>query len=234
MLTMNPPQRRDFNSEGLIHRKIFRPLAQELMILLWSTGITPNGVTLFRLVLFLPFSFFLVKGEVLYAWIALALFFIMELLDHLDGMLARAKGLSSRRGQFYELISDELTSSPTSLFGLVLVCASPSYSLLPYYVFAIFSEKTYYFCLWNFNYGEPKILKEIDHDSELVHKPKNITSFIYQILTSIFIWKPIILVICYVIQFYINISFVSWMYVFITLTFLYMAWKRINLCWRSI
>jgi hypothetical protein len=170
---MKPPKRRNFNSEGLIHRKIFRPLAQELMILLWNTGITPNGITALRVALFFPFAFFIIKGELFYTWISLALFFFMEILDHLDGMLARAKGLSSRRGQFYELLSDDVTSSSTSLFGLVLVCASPSFSLLPYFIFAIFAEKTFYFSLWNFNNGEaPKILNEIDHDSELVPKPK--------------------------------------------------------------
>ena len=45
---MQKPKRRKFRQETVIHSYIVRPLAQEFVMAIWNTNITPNQVTLFR------------------------------------------------------------------------------------------------------------------------------------------------------------------------------------------
>ena len=45
------PPRRKFRQETVIHSYIVRPLAFEIIRLIWNTSITPNQITIFRVVL---------------------------------------------------------------------------------------------------------------------------------------------------------------------------------------
>lgn len=44
---MKKPARKKFRQETVIHSYIVRPLAQEVMLLLWNTNITANQITFF-------------------------------------------------------------------------------------------------------------------------------------------------------------------------------------------
>lgn len=79
----------------------------------------PNKLTLFRVVLIIPFLLFLLGGE--WGWfgenvflaniIALAIFIIASLTDLLDGKIARKYNLVSNFGKFMDPLADKLLVS---------------------------------------------------------------------------------------------------------------------------
>lgn len=81
-----------------------------------------NTITIFRLLLCIPFFFVLgLHGP---GWVALSLFLLCGALDVVDGRLARALGETSRLGALLDLVGDRLLTL-TAVTGL-LVCGALS------------------------------------------------------------------------------------------------------------
>ncbi len=73
-------------------------------------------------------SYLIIQPVKLYAIIGAILLFYKNVLDKVDGSLARAKGLDSRRGRFYDSISDfivTVTSFTAISFHLYWVYNNP-------------------------------------------------------------------------------------------------------------
>src|SRR5574344_1421738 len=70
----------------------------------------PNKLTLFRVILILPFCFFLMTDYVGEAskWIALGIFIVASLTDLLDGKIARKYNLVTNFGKFMDPLADKL------------------------------------------------------------------------------------------------------------------------------
>jgi hypothetical protein len=86
---------------------------------LLQSPITPNQITLFRTFLFL-LTFSLFWSFHLFSYlIGLLLFQISELLDSVDGDLARKKGLQSKRGVWLEIFFDSLLTPVWGGIGLL-------------------------------------------------------------------------------------------------------------------
>lgn len=118
------PPRRKFRQETVIHSYIVRPLAFEIIRLIWNTSITPNQITIFRVVLnilavicfFMATNFFFVLGFLLFQ--------IHEIIDHADGLYARMKGMTSKMGVFLEHFFDAIFSANFNLLGFSITYAA--------------------------------------------------------------------------------------------------------------
>lgn len=125
---MKKPTRKKFRQETVIHSYIVRPLAQEIVLLLWNTNVTANQITFFRVFLNVLALVMFAYGSVYSVCIGFILFQCHEVIDHADGEYARAKQQCSRVGQYYETIFDNFFSSSFGLFGLSVAYGAYVYS----------------------------------------------------------------------------------------------------------
>ncbi|MEE8188968.1 MAG: CDP-alcohol phosphatidyltransferase family protein [Kiloniellales bacterium] len=82
-------------------RVLVRPLAK--------TGITPNQITAFSLLLALAGAWLLAQGEAAQANWGAGLFVLARFLDHFDGELARLTGKGSRFGYYFDYATGGLS-----------------------------------------------------------------------------------------------------------------------------
>lgn len=70
----------------------------------------PNKLTVFRVILIVPFVIFLLTGVggIYGDWIALAIFIVASLTDLLDGKIARKYNLVTNFGKFMDPLADKL------------------------------------------------------------------------------------------------------------------------------
>lgn len=97
----------------------------------------PNKLTIFRVILILPFVCLLLLGNAGYLgentvvtdFIALAIFIIASLTDYLDGMIARKYNLVTNFGKFMDPLADKLLVS-AAMIALVEMGRIPSYVVI--------------------------------------------------------------------------------------------------------
>ena len=67
-----------------------------------------NYITILRMALIFPILIFATSYSSLYNWVALLLFVIAGITDHLDGYIARKTGSTSSVGAMLDLVADKL------------------------------------------------------------------------------------------------------------------------------
>ncbi|RPI18863.1 MAG: CDP-alcohol phosphatidyltransferase family protein [Ignavibacteriae bacterium] len=77
---------------------------------LYYTPVTPHQVILFSLVLGIASSVLLIQNNIYLVILGAVFLFYKNVFDKVDGSLARAKNMTSRRGRFYDSISDFIVS----------------------------------------------------------------------------------------------------------------------------
>jgi len=77
---------------------------------LYHTSVTPHQVIFISLIFGIAASYLIVQDNKILVITGAILLFYKNVLDKVDGSLARAKGLVSRRGRFYDSISDFIVS----------------------------------------------------------------------------------------------------------------------------
>ncbi len=85
-----------------------RPVAALIVRAIYNTRITPNGVTYISLFIGLLGAFFFTLGEYLYFILGGVLIQVSSIVDGVDGMLARAKNMSSEYGSHLDLFCDRI------------------------------------------------------------------------------------------------------------------------------
>lgn len=75
-----------------------------------------NYITLSRIVLIIPVLLLVSYQEIFYNWMALILFVIAGITDHIDGFVARKTGTTSQLGALLDLIADKLLVCVTLIF----------------------------------------------------------------------------------------------------------------------
>jgi hypothetical protein len=118
-------------AEEIIDLLLFRPLAFIFVKVIYNTNITPNQISIVSM-------FFGVISGVFYGYataeafvIAVTLFFISNILDCMDGQLARLKNNGTKIGRLIDGFIDYLTSTSIFLgigFGLTLITGDALYS----------------------------------------------------------------------------------------------------------
>ena len=88
--------------DGLLEWLIYRRLSKLLLKPILKTNITPNHVTFVSLIFACLAGIFLIKGDYILGLFAALCIFIVDILDNLDGDLARKKKISTGFGSFFD------------------------------------------------------------------------------------------------------------------------------------
>lgn len=84
--------------------------SKQITKFLYKTPVTPHQVILFSLIIGITSSFLIIQENLLLVIIGAIMLYYKNVLDKVDGSLARAKGMASRRGRFYDSIADFIVS----------------------------------------------------------------------------------------------------------------------------
>lgn len=166
------PKRRKFRQETVIHSYIVRPIAQEIVILIWNTPITANQVTVFRALFNAGALVCFCIGKPKWFVVGFILFQTHELLDHVDGMLARLKKQTSRTGQYLECVFDDLMSRSDGLMGATMAFGAFCYigDFHIWYLFISFMILRGTYLQFSIDFSQQEQTEEVldgcDHDSE--------------------------------------------------------------------
>jgi phosphatidylglycerophosphate synthase len=107
-----------------VDRFIVRPPASLVAKALFKTDVTPNQVTKASLLVALLAGLVYTGGRPLFFALAGVLVLVSAILDAADGMLARAKGMTSRYGAYLDLFLDRIAD--------FLVLAGATYGFFKY------------------------------------------------------------------------------------------------------
>jgi len=91
--------------------------SKQITKFLYYTPVTPHQVILFSMLIGILSSFLIIQENNIIVIAGAVLLFYKNVLDKVDGSLARAKNIASRRGRFYDSISDFIVS--LSLFTMI-------------------------------------------------------------------------------------------------------------------
>ena len=95
-----------YYADEIINIYLMRPLAAVVVWFLYPTGITPNQVTLFAVLLGFAGAIIYTAGTPAAIAVAGLLVTAKDIFDDADGQLARAKQLYSRPGRFLDSLGD--------------------------------------------------------------------------------------------------------------------------------
>lgn len=84
--------------------------SKQITKFLYSTPVTPHQVILFSMIIGVASSILIIQYNIVVVIVGAILLFYKNVLDKVDGSLARAKNMDSRRGRFYDSISDFIVS----------------------------------------------------------------------------------------------------------------------------
>lgn len=99
---------------------IFRFLSTVIVHVLAKTPVTPNHVTYARMLVVIGALYLFALGDEISLLWAVGLFYFFEVLDHVDGDLARYTKCFSRTGPLLEQFIDTWSSRPSNVFGLCI------------------------------------------------------------------------------------------------------------------
>ncbi|MGH2575312.1 MAG: CDP-alcohol phosphatidyltransferase family protein [Ignavibacteria bacterium] len=77
---------------------------------LYYTSVTPHQVILFSMFIGILSAFLIIQENWIFVILGALFLFYKNVFDKVDGSLARAKGITSRRGRFYDSLSDFVVS----------------------------------------------------------------------------------------------------------------------------
>jgi len=196
------PARRRFRQESFIHSYFIRPAAQEIVLLIWNTNITPNQLTSFRILLNIVALCFFLVPDIVYLTLGGVLFLLHEIIDHADGMLARMKNMTSEVGAKNEIVFDTLFSTPYGFFGLCL--AVSSFQLTGNYIYFIILHVSAFIFMCGYLFtkvasdkgeGDRKSNFHANHDNDAYTGlfTKGVSGFLKESMKTIYLWQNYIL-----------------------------------------
>lgn len=171
--------------------------SKQLTKFFFYTRVTPHQVILLSMIFGIVASYLIVQPERLYAIIGAILLFYKNVLDKVDGSLARAKGLDSRRGRFYDSISDFIVTftSFTAISYSLYLQYNSVYAIVLGYTAMIFSMlQCSYFIFYQVSFirstGKEtvnRILENVTDDDIL--KQDKWTTFLQRVFMVIYGWQ---------------------------------------------
>ncbi|NOS85875.1 MAG: CDP-alcohol phosphatidyltransferase family protein, partial [Ignavibacteria bacterium] len=171
--------------------------SKQLTKIFYYTKVTPHQVIFLSLIFGIAASYLIIQPEKLYAVIGAILLFYKNVLDKVDGSLARAKGLDSRRGRFYDSISDFIVTftSFTAISYSLFLQYNSIYAFIPGYAAMIFSMlQCSYFIYYQVSFIKStgkntvnRILENVTDEDKL--KQDKLTTFLQRIFILIYGWQ---------------------------------------------
>lgn len=171
--------------------------SKQLTKFFYYTKVTPHQVILLSMIFGVTASYFMIQSVKLYAVIGAVLLFYKNVLDKVDGSLARAKGLDSRRGRFYDSISDFIVTcaSFTAISYSMYLQFNSVYAFIAGYTAMIFSMlQCSYFIYYQVSFIKStgkdtvnRILENVTDDDKL--NQDKWTTFLQRIFLLIYGWQ---------------------------------------------
>lgn len=93
---------KSIETENIIDRIFYRPIGFRIARLLRGTGITPNMVTVVSIFVGAAVGFFFYQGQLAYTICGILLLMLANILDCVDGQLARLTGIKSAIGRILD------------------------------------------------------------------------------------------------------------------------------------
>lgn len=84
--------------------------SKQITKFLYKTPVTPHQVIMFSMIIGIASSILIIQSTIIAVIIGAVLLFYKNVFDKVDGSLARAKNIATRRGRFYDSISDFIVS----------------------------------------------------------------------------------------------------------------------------
>lgn len=171
--------------------------SKQLTKIFYYTKVTPHQVILLSMIFGIAASYLIIQPEKSLAIFGAILLFYKNVLDKVDGSLARAKGLDSRRGRFYDSISDFIVTftSFTAISYSLYVQYNSIYAFLLGYAAMIFSMlQCSYFIYYQVSFIKStgkntvnRILENVTDEDKL--KQDKLTIFLQRIFVLIYGWQ---------------------------------------------
>ena len=146
-------------------------------------------------------SFMIIQDNIYVVIAGAVLLFYKNVLDKVDGSLARAKGLDSRRGRFYDSIADFIvTLSVFTAIGYKLSVSFQSFLIIPVVFIAMISSmlQCSYFIYYQVSFikisGKNTVNRIIERvtDEDLKNEDK-ITLLLQKIFLVIYGWQDVLM-----------------------------------------
>ncbi|MDH6358036.1 CDP-alcohol phosphatidyltransferase family protein [Parabacteroides sp. PF5-9] len=99
---------KSIETENFIDRIFYRPVGFRIARLLRGTGITPNMVTILSIFVGAAAGFFFYQGSLLYAVCGISVLILANILDCVDGQLARLTGIKSEIGRILDGVAGDI------------------------------------------------------------------------------------------------------------------------------
>ena len=166
----------------------------------YYTKITPHQVILLSLLFGVTASYFFILPERIFAITGAVLLFYKNVLDKVDGSLARAKGLDSRRGRFYDSISDfivTLASFAAISYNLYLLWDSYSAFLFGFVAMICSMLHCSYFIFYQVSFirstgkGTQNRLLENVTEKDIIRQD-SWTTFLQRVFQVIYGWQDLL------------------------------------------
>ncbi len=115
---------------------IYRTVSGVLVRPLARTPVTPNQITIARMVVMAAAMYALSRGTYAYLVLAAGCVIMWDIMDHMDGDLATLKGKSSQFGAWTEMVADAIFGRTDGLLGFAAALGvyRRTGSLLPIYL----------------------------------------------------------------------------------------------------
>lgn len=171
--------------------------SKQLTKFFFYTRVSPHQVILLSMIFGITASYLIIQPVKLYVIIGAILLFYKNVLDKVDGSLARAKGLDSRRGRFYDSISDfivTITSFTAITFHLYTTLNTPWVILIGFTAMIISMLQCSYFIFYQISFIKStgkqtvnRILEDVTDDDRL--KQDKWTTFLQKLFILIYGWQ---------------------------------------------
>ena len=186
------PEDSFFNIQSILYIS-----ANQITKILFYTNITPHQVILLSLIFGIGSAFLITSNNLGLRIIGALLLFYKNVLDKVDGSLARAKGLDSRRGRFYDSISDFIVN--LAIFTSISFCLYSKYQsiwIYPLVYLAMISSmfQCSYFIFYQVSFIKQsgkktvnRLIESITDEDRMNHD--KLTLFMQRIFQIIYGWQ---------------------------------------------
>lgn len=99
---------KSIETENIIDRVFYRPIGFRIARLLTNTGITPNMITVISIFVGAAVGYYFYLDHISYNVIGIALLILANILDCVDGQLARLTGIKSAIGRILDGIAGDI------------------------------------------------------------------------------------------------------------------------------
>jgi phosphatidylglycerophosphate synthase len=170
---------------------IFRFLSTILVRLLAKTSVTPNQVTYLRTLIVIYALYLFSLGDPISLLWAVGLFYIFEVLDHVDGDLARFTKQFSKVGTLLEQFIDTWSSRPSNIFGLCIAIGmySQSGNAIGFILFGATALGRLMWLEYRDYFGWVRPLKSDAKEYKGVWRASSLKIFLRNLFEILYIWN---------------------------------------------